>query len=375
MAGRHARTSTGGRSWTIVAVIVVVVAASVGAALLLTGDGEAPSPVATGTPSPTARGTRSPSRPSTPVAESTAPSEAPTPSASPSPSRAPRGELLIHGTGDVTVDPDYIPNLRVNGYDYAWSGMNGLFRRDDLTVINLECTMSNLGDPLPKTFIFRCDPEAIDEMKAAGVEVANLGNNHAYDHGPEAIVDSRRNLEEGGVAPVGAGANAAEALAPALFEINGWRIAVVGIDEVVDPFPEAVATEDKPGTAAGHDREAMVRAIRAADRMADLVIVTIHWGVELDLEPRSYQVDEAHQFIGAGADVIFGHHAHRLQPLTFIEGKPVFWGLGNFVFPRFSVAGGTTAVAEVRVKPNGDIEARQLPAFIEDHGHPVLTGG
>jgi poly-gamma-glutamate synthesis protein (capsule biosynthesis protein) len=281
--------------------------------------------------------------------------------------------LLIHGTGDVVVDPDYIPNLRAFGYDYAWSGVDGLFKRDDLTVINLECTVSNLGDPLPKTFIFRCDPEALDEMLAAGVEVANLGNNHAYDHGPEALVDSLRNLRRAGIAPVGAGRDAAQALAPAMFEINGWKVAVVGIDEVVDPFPEAVATEDKPGTAAGHDREAMVRAIRAAERAADLVIVTIHWGVELDLEPRDYQMEEARRFVDAGADIIFGHHAHRLQPFDVIDGKPVFWGLGNFVFPRFSLAGGTSAVAEVRVKPNGTMDARLLPAFMEGHGHPVLT--
>jgi poly-gamma-glutamate capsule biosynthesis protein CapA/YwtB (metallophosphatase superfamily) len=300
------------------------------------------------------------------------PSESPT--GSPTPTTEPRGALLIHGTGDVVVDPDYIPNLRSFGYDYAWSGVDGLFERDELTVINLECTVSYLGDPLPKTFIFRCDPEALDEMLAAGVEVANLGNNHAYDHGPEALVDSVRNLRQAGIEPVGAGQDAAEALAPALFEISGWKIAVVGIDEVVDPFPEAVATEDKPGTAAGHDREAMVRAIRAAERAADLVIVTIHWGVELDLEPRDYQVEEARRFIDAGADIIFGHHAHRLQPLDVIDGKPVFWGLGNFVFPRFSLAGGTSAVAEVRVKPNGTMDARLLPAFIEDHGHPVLQG-
>lgn len=380
--GRHSRVPPQ-RSRMLVVIGAALILATVGVVAIAlsrddanrTPDAGGPTSGAGGTtpgPSTSGLGSPSPSPPSTepsPTVESS-----PTQTPPSSPTREPRGELLIHGTGDVVVDPDYIPNFRTNGYDYAWSGIDGLFRRDDLSVINLECTMSDLGDPLPKTFIFRCDTEALDEMLDAGVEVVNLGNNHAYDHGPEALVDSVRNIREAGMAPVGAGADAREALEPALFEIDGWKIAVVGIDEVVDPFPEAVATDDKPGTAAGHDRDAMVRAIRAAERVADLVIVTIHWGVELDLEPRDYQVEEAHLFIDAGADIIFGHHAHRLQPMDVIEGKPVFWGLGNFVFPRFSVAGGTSGVAEVRVRPNGAMQARIIPAFIEDHGHPVLQG-
>jgi poly-gamma-glutamate capsule biosynthesis protein CapA/YwtB (metallophosphatase superfamily) len=102
------------------------------------------------------------------------------------------------------------------------------------------------------------------------------------------------------------------------------------------------------------------------------VIVVIHWGVELDTEPREYQVEEGHRMVRAGADVIFGHHAHRLQPMATYRGRPIFWGLGNFVWPNLSVDGATTAVAEVTVWPSGRIRGRLLPAFIESPGHPVL---
>jgi len=284
-----------------------------------------------------------------------------------------RGRLVIHGAGDVNVDPGYIPNLRTRGYAWAWTGLGGLFRRDDLTVVNLECAVSNLGSPVPKTFNFRCDPAALPSMRAAGVDVANLGNNHGYDYGPSALVDSRRNLREARIAPVGAGKDAREALSPALFEVNGWRIAVVGFDKVVDPYPEAVAGPDKPGTAAGHDEDAMVRAVRVADRKADIVIVDIHWGVELDTRPRQGDVDLGHRLIEAGADVIFGGHSHRLQPMETYRGRPIFYSLGNFVWPRHSTAGATTAVAEVTVSPSGRFRGRLIPAFIELSGHPVLS--
>lgn len=311
-----------------------------------------------------------------PVSSPPAVAATPSPSLadSPSPEPEPRGRILIHGTGDVNVDPSYIPNFRTYGYGYAWSGLDGLFRRDDLTVINLECAVSDKGTAVAKEFNFRGDPAALPAMRRAGVEVANLGNNHSYDFGPEALVDTRKNVERAGISAIGAGRDRREALSPALFELNGWTVAVVGIDHVVDPYPEAVAAPGKPGTAAGHDVEQMVRAIRRADREADIVVVSIHWGIELDTQPRDFQVDMGHRFVDGGADIIFGHHSHRLQPLSFYKGRPIFWGLGNFVWPNFSIEGSTTAVAEVAVTPDGDFTARLLPAFIESAGHPVMRG-
>lgn len=295
------------------------------------------------------------------------------PSPSPTPTPLPKGRLLIHGTGDVNLDPGYIPNLAVNGYGFAWSGLNGLFRSDDLTVVNLECPASDLGSPLDKEFTFRCDPAALQEARRAGVQVANQGNNHAYDYGPEALLDSIDRLREAGIAPVGAGRNERSSLRPARFELEGWRVAVLGFGMVLDP-DYSVAGPESPGVAGGHDPGLMVRAVRREERRADLVLVTIHWGVELDTEPRPEQVALGHAFIDAGADAIFGHHAHRLQPLDQYRGRPIFWGLGNFVWPNFSAEGATTGVARVVVRPDGTVRGRVLPAFIEAAGHPVLTG-
>src|SRR6185503_18440989 len=157
--------------------------------------------------------------------------------ASPTPSLAVQtGELVIHGAGDVSLDPSFIPNYKTYGYAWAWTGVKGLFKKDDLTVVNLECAVSKLGTPVPKTFNFRGDVAALPAMRAAGVEVASMANNHSYDYGPAALLDTRKNLGEADIAAVGAGKDPQQALAPALFIIKGWRIAVVGFDKVVDPF-------------------------------------------------------------------------------------------------------------------------------------------
>ncbi len=289
----------------------------------------------------------------------------------PTPSAAPKQDLLIHATGDVSLDPTYIPAFVSNGYDWAWTGLDGLFRRDDLTIINHECPSTDIVAPVPKEFSFRCDPAALPVARRYGVDVANLANNHGFDQGPEGLLDSLRNLRGAGIVPIGAGANARAADAPRYVDVKGWRIGIVGVDEVLDPDNE-VAIGNRPGTAVGHDFPRALRAIREAAANADLVLVAIHWGVELDTEPREYQIEEARRMIDAGADAIFGHHAHRLQPMDTYHGRPIFYGLGNFVWPNFSLAGATTAVAEVTVTPGGRVTGRLLPAFIAAPGHPEL---
>lgn len=291
--------------------------------------------------------------------------------ATPSPEPDPKGKLVIHGTGDVSLDPSHIPALASKGYGWAWSGLDGLFRRDDLTVINHECPSTDIVDPLAKTFVFRCDPDALDEARAAGVDVANLANNHGFDQGPQALLGSIRNMRDADIVPIGAGASQEKADAPAYVEVKGWTIGLVGVGEVIDPDSQ-VAVGDEIGTSVGHDFWRALGAIREAEAHADLVIVSIHWGVQLDTRPREYQIFEARRMIEAGADVIFGHHAHRLQPMDTYKGKPIFYGLGNFVWPSFSVEGSRTAVARVVVRPNGDITGRLLPTTIVSDGHPVL---
>jgi poly-gamma-glutamate capsule biosynthesis protein CapA/YwtB (metallophosphatase superfamily) len=285
-----------------------------------------------------------------------------------------RGTLVIHGTGDVSLDPRQIPSFRTRGYDWAWSGLGGMFRRDDLTMVNLECPATHVVDPEPKAFAFRCDPQALPAARRAGIDVANQANNHSYDHGPTGLVDSLHRIRAAGLVAVGAGTDRPDALRAASFRIHGWRVAVLGIDEVLDPLDQ-VAGPNKPGTAAGHDFPLALRAVREATASSDFVVVMIHWGVELEARPRGYQVDQAHRLIDAGADVIFGSHPHVLQPLETYRDRPIFYSLGNFVWPRLASALSATAVAEVVVTPDGTVRGRLIPVEIVSDGHPVLASG
>ncbi len=282
-------------------------------------------------------------------------------------------KIVISGVGDVNVDPEYLPIFRQQGYDYSVSGMDDLFLEDDLTVINLECPASAIaGEQADKEFTFRCDVDALASLRSAGVDVASQANNHSLDYGAAVLLDSITNLTAAGIEPVGAGSNAEQANQPAVFDIKGQKVAVLGFGGVV-PSPDWHATTSRPGMSDGYSIASMVDAVKAADELADLVVVTIHWGEELQPGPPEDDVERAEAMIDAGADVIFGHHPHRLNSLDFYKGKPIAWSLGNFIWPKLSAEGSDTAVAQVIVDTaDGSIKACFLDVTITDNGHPEL---
>ena len=293
------------------------------------------------------------------------------PTTAPSPTGPDRERIVIHGTGDVSLMDGHVRgNFSRHGHEYAWSGLDGLFERDDLTVVNLECAPSTLGGARDKKFTFRCDLAALPVMRDAGVEVANMANNHAGDYGRSALVDGRANLVRAGIQPVGAGRDLEQATKPAYVSSGGWTIAVLGFS-LVTGGDGWFAGPSWSGVAQGRT-DTVVAAVAAAAGTADLVVVTIHWGEEGDRTPRGVNRTLAAEMIGAGADIVFGHHSHRINELEWVDGRPVFWGLGNFVWPDLGPFSSLGGVGEVVVEPDGTISARLLRSEIVDDGHPVL---
>lgn len=295
------------------------------------------------------------------------------PRAAPSdPPRESRETLIINGTGDVNLDPGFVRSFPSEGYEFAWSGLDGLFLEDDLTVVNLECSAGSGGVPWDKKWTFTCDPEAYPPMKAAGVDVANQANNHGADFGFAAMLEGSEILTAEGIVPVGAGANREDAFTPALLSIDGWTVAVLGFSAVGPENGSWAAGDDRPGIAAATDLETATAAIAAADEIADVVIVTVHWGNQGENSPPGWVRRLGEAYVEAGADGVFGHHSHVLNPLEWYQGRPIAWGLGNFVWQAYPPEGVQTAVAQFVFEPDGRIGACLVPVVIEQTGHPVV---
>jgi poly-gamma-glutamate synthesis protein (capsule biosynthesis protein) len=220
----------------------------------------------------------------------------------------------------------------------------------DVTMVNLETSITTRGSPEPKEFTFRAAASAFTALAAAGVDVVTMANNHGRDFGAQGLQDTLDAIHTSGFPTVGIGANAAAAYAPYRITVKGQRIAIFGASRVIDAalLSSWTATDSQPGLASAYPGAALDRllaAVRDARVSADTVVVYLHWGTELLTCPTSVQETLARELHDAGADVIVGSHAHRVQGDGFLDGAFVAYGLGNFVWPRGNVG----AVVEVNV--------------------------
>jgi poly-gamma-glutamate synthesis protein (capsule biosynthesis protein) len=336
------------------------------------------------TPTTTPRSTTVAAAPPTTATTTTAPVVTATTMTLPEPPS--RDRIIIHGVGDIALCNCFHDAFRREGYAIAFSGMDGLFQRDALTVANLECAAADGGSLLSgKKDSFRCDVVALPVMAAAGIDVAVMANNHSGDYGFEALQVARSNLEAAGLNPIGAGADLEEATRAVFFERGGWSIAVVAFSgvsglgyganpkgpELINPW---FAEPDHPGVSPARF-ELMTEVVSALDLMVDIVIVSLHQGEYNETwTPTALEVQRGHTLVDAGADAVIAHHHHRVLPMEVYKDRPIFWGMGNFVWARSRSDWNATAVAEIVVAADGSITGRLIPAFIESHAHPVLRG-
>jgi poly-gamma-glutamate capsule biosynthesis protein CapA/YwtB (metallophosphatase superfamily) len=252
-----------------------------------------------------------------------------------------------------------------------------VLRSADLAVINLETAIAVGGTRADKQFAFRAPPTAIDALRAAGVDVASMANNHGLDYGPEGLAESLavKAAQPDGML-IGIGADEDEAFAPYRATIKGQRVAVIAATQVLDGSLMATwtATATQGGLASAKRVERLVEEVRAARAESDTVVVFLHWGIETQTCPSGDQEALADTLIEAGADVVVGSHAHRLQGGGRLGDAVVHYGLGNFLFKENSVEGARTGVFEVTVDGRRVDSYRWTPGRISGSVPRPLTG-
>ena len=255
-------------------------------------------------------------------------------------STAENGVVRIDFAGDINFDDRYanMNTLRNRGNGIEGCIDASLLKRTnsaDIFMINNEFPYSKRGTPTPnKKFTFRAKPETVSFLLDQGADIVSLANNHAYDHGPDALLDTFDTLNEAGIPYVGAGHNIDEAEKPVYFIAGGMKIAFVSATQIERSLPPDTkeATETEPGVLRTLEPERFLSVIRKAEDNSDFVIVYVHWGSENVNKYEAAQTELAKAYVEAGADLIIGDHPHVLQGIEYINDTPVFYSLGNYWF-------------------------------------------
>ncbi len=238
----------------------------------------------------------------------------------------------------------------------------------DLCVVNLECCISDRGEPWPapgKPFFFRAPPRAAGLLSWLGVDCVTLANNHALDFGVQALGDTLEHLERAGIPAVGAGPDVAHARAWRLLEAGGVRVGVLG---VTDHPADFAATELGPGVAYADLRDGvpgwLADLVAEMAAQVDVALVTPHWGPNLTPGPVPHVREAATQLLAAGATLVAGHSAHVFHG---VQG-PVLYDMGDFVDdyavdPRLRNDLGL--LFEVTVDEQGPVSAEAVPLALD----------
>lgn len=242
----------------------------------------------------------------------------------------------------------------------------------DLAMANNEFTFSTRGTATEgKKYLFRADPLRISYYEKMGIDVVSLANNHTWDYGRDALMDTISTLEQTGIVHMGAGNNLKEARKIHYFVANGRKIAIVSATQI-ERYHQYTkeATADQAGVLKTLQPDIFVQTIEEAKQKSDYVIAYVHWGTEGNLYPDADERELAELFVKAGADVIIGGHSHRLQGVSYVENVPVFYSLGNF---WFSTGDLYTTIAQVTIDRTGALSVRMLPCEQKDVTVRLLT--
>lgn len=273
--------------------------------------------------------------------------------------------------GDVNLGRRQHYRTRDLGGPHGVLGRIAALRDADLRIVNLECVVATTGrQGVDKdetgSYYYRARPEMIEVLTATGIDLVSTANNHSGDYGPEALMEQKALLDAAGIGSAGSGADLEAALRPVMRQAGHVRVALFSLDATQ---PQFGATATTPGAAylsladpAAWTTTLAPRIARAREQ-ADVVLVAVHWGDNLETVPSQAEIAVGHAIVDAGADAILGASAHVLQGIEVYRGRPILHDAGDLLFDAmrsdfvdagvFTLALEPTGVTQVRFTPIG----------------------
>lgn len=242
--------------------------------------------------------------------------------------------------------------------------------KGDITFGNLEAPFYNQGPIVKEGMVFKAEPETIAGLKLAGFDIVSLANNHSKNKGKAGLLYTIDYLKQNEIEPVGAGKNFSEAHEAVIIQKNNIKFGFLAYTYSDGVNYEPVVSKDQPDVAF-LDIEQMKKDVKEAKKEADIVIVSMHAGLEYKSRPELGQINFAHSAIDSGADLVLGHHPHVVQSVEQYKNGFIIYSLGNFVFDQMwskETKEGLVVECEFSGKKLKKVEF--LPVIIENYNQP-----
>jgi len=241
-------------------------------------------------------------------------------------------------------------SLRRQDFTWAFKNVAPTLSQADLTLVNLESPLIADCPSTDQGMLFCGLPGHLQGLKLAGVDIANLANNHIYNHGQKGFRETVDLLSQNQISPLGNGYRVSK-------QVGQLKISFLGYQTLSQFDPEKALLE-----------------IQEVKKNSDLLIVSFHWGSEYQSKPQRSQVELAHRVIDAGADVIIGHHPHWVQTEETYQGKPIFYSLGNLIFDQmWSDETRRGLIVKLNFSGAKLLSIDRIPITIYDYGQPKLN--
>lgn len=274
------------------------------------------------------------------------------------------GDVLLHNGLWATAANDARKAGRPAGFlDFAplFGPVRRLVAGADLAVCHLETPLAPPGGPFSGYPSFAVPPRIAGGLRHAGFDVCTTASNHSLDQGQAGVRRTLRALDRQGIVHTGTARSRTERQLPVIVDAGGIRVAVLSYTYGTNGIPAGPGSEWSVNLADPVRIRADAR--RAAKRGADVVLVALHWGNEYQHDPSAEQLRLAREVTRSPhVDLVYGHHAHVVQPVRKINGTWVVFGLGNFVAQQdpaiTGVYEGIVAQVDLVRRPSGEVAVR-----------------
>ncbi|WP_462413458.1 CapA family protein [Neobacillus sp. Marseille-QA0830] len=281
-------------------------------------------------------------------------------------------KITVGAIGDILIhSPVYQDAFNGSQYEFdqMFSDVKPLLEKPDLLTANQESTIGGLELGLSGYPAFNSPHEVADALVHTGVDIVSTANNHTLDKGERGVLSETAYLESIGLPHVGSFQDQQDQQHLRIIEKNGIKLAFLSYTYGTNGIP---VPKGKDYLVNLIDRDKMKEEIHRAKAAADVVVMSIHWGLEYQRVPSADQKELAQFLANEGVDILFGSHPHVLQPMEWIntaDGRKTFviYSLGNFISAQYGnykdIGGLATVDITKRVSSQGSAIELSSPAF------------